>query len=356
MLNLSNIKILVLLGSVIPVSLVVCSSQSIADTSLPFPLHRVQYQTVDKKITLDATVEAVSVATVSSQVSGRVIGVHFDVDDRVEKGQILVRLASRAQQARVDEIEAKQLEAQAQFNIDQKEFSRVQQMYVKKLIAKSALDKSDARLRGAKEQLNSASARLRDAETKLRYAVVRAPYAGVVVKRHIQTGELAKIGQPLMTGLSLKILRVIAFVPQRYIYAFRNSSEVTITYVSSGKTQIVKSKDITVSPQADAASHNFIVRVSLPEDSKGLYPGMYATLSFSSGVSKKILVPSEAIVSRSELKALYVVSGINQVQLRQVRVGARYPEGNIEILAGLNDGERIALDPVAATIYTKRTQ
>lgn len=356
MYSLPNFKLSDALWGVVHVCVLVFSTQSIADTGLPFQLHRAQYQSVDNEITLDASFEAVSVATVSSQVSGRVIGVHFDVDDQVDKGQILVRLASRAQRARVDAIEAKQLEAQAQFNIDQKEFDRVQKMYAKKLVAKSILDKSDAKRRGAKEQLKSASARLRDAETKLRYAVVRAPYSGVVVKRHIQIGELAKIGQPLMTGLSLKSLRLIAFVPQRHIQAIRDSTEVSISYVSSGKTHRVKSKDITVSPQADADSHNFIVRVNLPENSIGLYPGMYGTLSFTSGVSKKILVPSDAIASRSELKALYVVAGINQVQLRQVRVGAKYPDGKTEILAGLNDGERIALDPVAATIYLKRAQ
>lgn len=332
------------------------AGSSFAETSLPFQVLKASYQNIEQRISFDAVVEAINVATVSSQVSGRVIGINFDVDDSVEKGQILVRLAGREQRARVDEIEAKELEAQAQYNIDHKEFSRIQKMYSKKLISKSILDKAEAKLRRSKEQLNSASARLRDAQTKLHYAVVRAPYAGVVVERHVEVGELAKVGQALMTGLSLEKLRVTAFVPQRYVNTIRNNGNVQVSFAGVGlEDETIVAQSVSVSPQADPVSHSFVVRVMFADKTKGLYPGMFSKISFSIGEAKKLLVPSQAIVQRSELMALYVVNEKNQVQLRQVRIGKHYPGDQTEILAGLSDGEQIALDPVAATIYLKRT-
>jgi len=336
-------------------SLLAYANVSVADTALPFQVYEASYESIDRRISIDAVVEAVNVATVSSQVSGRVIGVNFDVDDKVQKGQILVRLASREQRAKVDEIEAKELEAQAQYNIDYKELNRIRQLFSKKLMSKSVLDKAEAKIRRSKERLNSAAARLRDAENKLRYAVVRAPYTGVVVKRHIELGELAKVGQPLMTGLSLGKLRVSAYIPQRYVNAIRNNKQVHVSFSGLSPMVPVVAKSISVSPQADADSHSFVVRVVLPEAIKHLYPGMFAKLNFSNGVSQKLLVPNQAIVKRSELKALYVIDNNNQVQLRQVRLGRHYPDAKTEILAGLREGERIALDPTAATTYLKRT-
>lgn len=341
------------IASVLWLVLVAQSMPSFAESALPFQVYKAEYETVDKTITLDAVVEAIQVATVSSQVSGRVIGINFDVDDEVRKGQILIRLANREQRARVDEIEAAELEAQAQYNVDNAEYQRKQKLYSQKLVSKSVIDQADAKLRRSKERLNSAAARLKDAETKLRYAVVRAPFTGVVVERHIELGELANIGKTLMTGLSLAKLRVRAYVPQRYINEVRNNGPVQLSFAEKLKIEPVISTAVTVAPQADKGSHSFVVRADLPENIQGLYPGMFSKLTISSGKVQKLLVPSLAIVNRSDLKALYVVTATNGVQLRQVRLGKQYPGDKTEILAGLSAGESIALDPVEATHHLK---
>jgi hypothetical protein len=67
------------------------------------------------------------------------------------------------------------------------------------------------------------------------------------------------------------------------------------------------------------------------------------------------LVPSQALVSRAEIDALYVVDKEGRLALRQVRRGSRFDD-QIEILAGLDAGENIALDPVRAGIELKRQQ
>ncbi|MFV2055302.1 MAG: efflux RND transporter periplasmic adaptor subunit [Thiohalomonadales bacterium] len=324
------------------------------ESQLPFHVYEVKYQTIEQTVTLDAVVEAVNAATVSSQVSGRVIGINFDVDDVVKKGQILVRLANRQQRSRVDEIVAKELEAQAQYNVDLAEFKRIQQLAVKKLVSKSVIDQADAKLRRAKERLNSAAARLKDAETKLRYAVVRAPFSGVVVERHVELGELARIGQVLMSGVSLAKLRIRAYVPQSYITEIRKNKQVQVSFTEGLQLAPISTVKVTVAPQADRDSHSFVVRAELPDNIPGLYPGMFSKLTFATGKARKLLVPNLAIVKRSELSALYVVSEAGAVQLRQVRVGSPYPGEQTEILAGLSVGERIALDPVKATIYLKK--
>ena len=63
------------------------------------------------------------------------------------------------------------------------------------------------------------------------------------------------------------------------------------------------------------------------------------------------VVPGDAVVRRSELSAVYIADG-ERVALRQVRLGRRYGE-DYEVLAGLSDGEAVAIDPVDAGIYLK---
>jgi hypothetical protein len=113
----------------------------------------------------------------------------------------------------------------------------------------------------------------------------------------------------------------------------------------------VQSERLQVAPQADARSHTFLVRAYLPENTKNLYPGMASKMAIATGEKQALLVPRQAVVHRSELTAVYVIKD-KQVRLRQVRVGRRQGD-QIEILAGLDAGEQVALDPIEAGIYLK---
>jgi hypothetical protein len=94
------------------------------------------------------------------------------------------------------------------------------------------------------------------------------------------------------------------------------------------------------------------VRIELPRDLTGIYPGMFARVHFAVAEASKLLLPRAAIVQRSEVTAVYVVQG-ERVQLRQVRLGAAAAGGLVEVLAGLETGEMVALEPVKAGIYLK---
>ena len=96
------------------------------------------------------------------------------------------------------------------------------------------------------------------------------------------------------------------------------------------------------------------MRLNLPEDLRGVYPGMFARAYFTTGKAKKLLVPQAAVVRRSEVTGVYVVDGKGKASLRQVRLGETQINGDVEVLAGINSGETVALDPVKAAIYLKQ--
>jgi RND family efflux transporter MFP subunit len=169
-----------------------------------------------------------------------------------------------------------------------------------------------------------------------------------VTERHVEVGEAVSVGQPLMSGLSLESLRVVVNLPQQVAAKVREHEEAHVL-TDEGR---VAADNITIFPFADSASNTFTVRVELPEGQFALYPGMFVKVAFVIGDAERLLIPTRALLRRSEVTGVYVVGSDGEVRLRQVRAGNTFDD-RTEILAGLSAGERIALDPVRAGIYVK---
>jgi hypothetical protein len=110
----------------------------------------------------------------------------------------------------------------------------------------------------------------------------------------------------------------------------------------------IASTRVTILSASDARLLSTQIRADLPESEvPGVIPGTAAKILIPTGRSDKLVVPQGALIRRGELTAVNVVSASGQPQLRQVRVGAIVAGGRVEILAGLSDGERVLLNPLA---------
>ncbi len=294
-------------------------------------------QTVPREQVLDAVIEAVNKSTVSAQTSGRIIEVLVDVDDYVEKGAVLVRFRDKEQRAALKAAKARAEEAKATFE-------RTKDIFAKKLVSRADYDRAEANLKAA-------NAGVEQAQEQLEHTVVRAPYSGIVVQRHVEPGETANPGTPLLTGISLENLRAVAEVPQRDIDSVRKLARARVILPAAEGGSVDGTK-LTISPYADTAAHTFRVRIDLPQGQYGVYPGMMVKAAFVTGEEQRLLIPSSAVVHRSEVTAVYVVSKTG-IHFRQVRVGRVLAEGQTEVLAGMDAGEAVALDPIRAGVMLK---
>jgi hypothetical protein len=155
---------------------------------------------------------------------------------------------------------------------------------------------------------------------------------------------MATPGKPLMTGFDPGTLRVSAIVPQAQVAAIQAGAKARIELPSVARW--IDAAQLTVIPAADPRTHTTQVRIALPAEVRGVYPGIYARAHFVTGRKPALLVPRAAVIRRSELTAVYVVS--DSVQLRQIRLGTAGDATSVEVLAGLKPGERVALEPVKA--------
>lgn len=287
-------------------------------------------QTTAQEVKYDGVIEAINQATVSAQTSGRIVEIPVDVGDYVAKGDLIIRFTDTEQKARTASAKAQFTEAQAQY-------TRMQEMLAKKLIATADFDKSEAAFK-------SAEANLREAEQNLAYTAIYAPYAGIVVSRAVNVGEIVAPGKALMTGLSLEQLRAQVDIPQQHIGPVRKFEKARI-YLADGK--ILESNDLRIPPSADPQTHSFKVLVNLPDGDHQLFPGTFVKIAFVTGEQEQLLIPASSVSKRGEVSGAYVIKE-NALEFRQLNLGSLTSNQTYPILAGASAGEKIAADPIAA--------
>ncbi|MFC5440164.1 efflux RND transporter periplasmic adaptor subunit [Rhodanobacter ginsenosidimutans] len=309
----------------------------------------VHAQSVHDEQVWDGVVEAVNQATITAQTNARVLELPHDVNDVVSKGDVLVRFTDVEQKSSRRAAEAQVVSAEAAYREALASYDRIKAVYAKGFVSGAQMDQQRAQRDAAQAALAAARAQRDQVGQALDYTVVRAPYAGIITRRFVQVGEAVQAGppspQPLIALQSLDALRVNVQVPQAAVEAIRRYGAAQVL-LDGEDAHRIKASSVSVFPYADPQTHTFNVRLLLPAGTTGLYPGMTVRVAFARGEARRLLLPASALVQRGELPGVYVL-GEHEVALRQLRIGHRYGD-KVEVLAGLEDGERIATDPAAA--------
>jgi RND family efflux transporter MFP subunit len=307
---------------------------------------QVEYRDTAVTYSIEGLVESTRQSTVSAQISGRVKAVLFDVGDHVKKGQVILRIDQREADEALAGSQATVMQAQAKLKNAQMILERDKQLWAQHFISQAALDIAQADYQVALAQASMSQANAEQAGLSQGYTTVLAPYGGVVSARLVELGEMVIPGKPLMTGYDPASLRVVVNVPQQKLSEISLHPQASIEVPALNRR--IKAISTVVQPVADTRTHETQVRINLSSNQSGIYPGMFVTVHFETGRQKVLTIPASAVLRRSEVVAVYVVDEKNNVHLRQVRLGELQNEGRVEVLAGLNVGERIASDPIRA--------
>jgi len=312
----------------------------------PLAVALVEYRNVPQTYSVEGLVEATRQSTVSAQIAGRIKEVNFDAGDRVSKGQVLMRIDEREAVQAQAVSQAQVLQAQANVQNAKTTLERSRQLLAQKFISQAALDKAQVDYQVALAQAAASEAGAGQAGLVHGYTSVVAPFGGVVAARLVELGEMVMPGKPLMTGFDPADMRVVVSVPQYKIKDIGVKPEVSVEVPSLNRW--IKAASTKLQPVADARTHSSQVRVYLPPNEEGIYPGMFVRAHFVIGKVNKLVIPQSAILRRSEVVAAYVVDEKGGVNLRQIRVGEAAADGFVEVLSGLKAGEKVARDPIKA--------
>jgi RND family efflux transporter MFP subunit len=313
------------------------------------------------------TVRARTTATISSKVMGYVEQVSVQVGGHVAAGQLLITLDARdldaslrqaeagraAVEGAIPELESAEAAAKANLDLAQATFKRMEELAAKKSISNQEFDEASARLKAAqanydmarsrRAQLNSKMAQaeqeVRTAEIVRDYARLAAPFSGVVVSRTVEPGDLATPGAPLLSIEQDGLYRLEAAVDESGLAPVRVGQAVQAAI--GGRTVNARVSEIV--PSVDAASRTYVVKVDLPAMPQ-LRSGMFGRAIFPLGAQKVVAAPLAALMNSGQLEWVFVVEdGVAHTRL--VSTGRRAGD-MVEILSGLNAGEKIVAPPV----------
>ncbi|MGM9488285.1 efflux RND transporter periplasmic adaptor subunit [Ideonella sp. YS5] len=297
----------------------------------------------------DGVVEAVRQTAVAAQVPGAVVALEVKAGDAVKAGQVLLRLDARAAEQTAAAGAAQVQAARATLDAATKDFERQKQLFRENYISQAALDRAEAQYKATQAEAQSQLAAAGAARTQSGFYVVKAPYDGIVSDVAVVLGDMAMPGRLLLTVYDPRSLRVSVAVPQTVAARLTPGQplQVELPGAAAGRVTPVKTQLL---PTVDPATHTLELRLDLPANLSGATPGMFARawLPVGGSADTRLYVPARAVVRRAELTAVYVIGGEGRALLRQVRLG-RVEGDTVEVLAGVSAGDRVALDPQAAS-------
>lgn len=327
---------------------------------------------------LDASgyVVARRMATVSAKITGKVREVMIEEGQRVEAGQVMATLDpidADAQRA----LAAAQLAAarsqagsvQAQLREAEANAARLSSLVDQQLVSRSQYEQAVAQRDALRAQLVTAQRNAKVAADQLAISdlgvdntIVRAPFAGVVIAKAAQPGEIIS---PLSAGggftrtgigtiVDMDSLEVEVDVGEAYIGRVKPKMPVEAT-LNAYPDWKIPAEVIAIIPTADRGKATVKVRVALKERDARIVPDMGVTVSFlekapeadeSAGARRGVRVPANAIVERDGNDAVLVVGSEDTVELRPVTLGGNMGDDR-EVSSGLAPGETVVVDPPA---------
>ena len=312
-------------------------------------------------------------AVLSSRIVAPVLEVRVNTGDRVRRGQPLLVLDGRELQANAARasaaasgsklgLQAAQAEARAAgsaLTLARLTHERVRGLHERKSATAQELDEATAVLAGAEARVAGANARVAEAEQGIAasqaaeqsasvgvsYTVLAAPFDGIVAARQADPGSLATPGAPLLTVDDTSAFRLEARIDesQARLVQAGSAAQMRLDAASSDPDGAWQATKVSEVAQVDPSSHSFIVKFDLPAGAIAR-PGQFGRARILGPARRVLAVPGTAVVRRGQLSFAYVVDEAGVARLRMVSVGESSVD-HIEVLAGLQPGDRVVLNP-----------
>ena len=282
------------------------------------------------------SVQSESRTNIASRIVANVIEMKVSAGDKVKAGSVLVVLDNVAPKARVEQAREMQRSAEANRSLAQTELDRISTLRQTGAVSQNQIDEWETKLALAKSDVARSEQAIREAEVGLADAELKAPFDGVVIDRLAEPGDQAYPGRPLLTMYDPNHLRVEASVREAYTGRLQPGQKISVFIDSVAQERVGEVRQIV--PASDPTSRSFLVKLHL-NDPSGLYPGMYARMRVPLGTESRLEIPQSQVRRVGQLTFVEVL-GDGHVDRRAVRLG-RTSGDNVEVLAGLSEGERL---------------
>lgn len=279
---------------------------------------------------------------VAAKVMGQVQRIDVKAGDEVRQGQTLMIIDSSDARARSRQAQGGLAQARAAQTIAKQMLDRFEKLKASDAASKAKYDQAVFDYQRATGAVLQAQGALSQARAYLSEATVRAPFAGRIIDKTIEEGEMANPGMPLLRIQSDSSLEFVTTLNTQDLSNLKLGQDVEVHLdAERGEPRVVTGKLAEIVPSSDMMTHSNLLRIDLG-DADWLRSGMFGRAFFelTKARSPTIRVPADRLIRRGQLAGVFVVDHDQHVRLRLVRAG-RQIKDNIEILSGLHEGDQM---------------
>ncbi len=267
---------------------------------------------------------------ITPTITERLGEIRFTEGSFVEKGTVLAVLESTEEEAELEE-------AKASLREQERELKRVESLVRQKTLPEANLDEQATRLEEARARVNAILARIED-------RVLKAPFAGLVGLREVSRGALLTPGRRVTTLDDLSVMQVDFSVPERSLSQLKPGQRVEVTSIAY-PDRTFEGRVVVVDPRLDAATRMVRVRAHVKNPENLLRSGMLLSVALFLFEEDALTVPEAAVFQIQKQHFVWKISPENKVARVGVSVGRRR-DGRVEVLKGLQDGDRLVASGV----------
>ncbi len=282
------------------------------------------------------TVQAEQLAAITPRVVANIVEIRIAAGQQVAMGETLAVLDDRDLRRRVAQAQEGVRSAEATLAQAQSDYNRDKPLFDQQVITTYDFEHTQTNLKTASANLHRLEQAEREAEVNLSYAVIRSPFAGVVVDKLANVGDLGAPGKPLCTMYEQGRLWLEASVPEDLLASIHIGDERTLRI--DARDREMRGRVVEIVPSSDPATRTVLVRVHL-SDTREIVPGMFGRLLLPTAAQSVLVVPASAVVRAGQLTMVDVVEQ-QRVERRTVQLGRAIGDG-FEVLSGLSAGDTV---------------
>ena len=288
---------------------------------------KVTNESLSQSLTIIGKLNASKNVQIAPQISGKVIAIYFDDNQKVEQGQILVQFDDAKERANVAETKAKLTDEQRKLN----EFN--------KLVDSNAI--SQTQIDAQQALVEMAKARLSAAKAELSHYVLSAPFTGFTGLKNFSEGQMVAVGNELVSLDDLSLMYLDLSVPEQYLSHLTLGMPITATS-QAWSDQDFSGNLIAISPRVNANTLTLTARIAFDNPKLKLRPGMMMSTKVNLPALSKPTIPVQALEYSGTKRFVYLVDENHIAHRTEVHLGARV-EDKVFIEKGIKLDDEIII-------------
>lgn len=303
----------------------------------------------DEELVLPATLQAYEESPIYARTNGYLLHWYKDIGSRVNKGELLADIDTPEVDQELLQARATRQQVAAQLDLAKINSDRYVNLRKTDSVSQEEADQQTSGYQQAQANLAAADANVRRLEQLESFKHVYMPFSGVLTKRTVDPGALINAGagatgKELFDIARVDPLRVYVSVPQNYSPSITNGGQAVVTLPEFPGQKFTGT--VTRTAEAiDPATRTLLTEVDVPNKKGQLLPGSFGEVHFHVGTdARKMTLPVNTMLFRSEGAQVAVVGSDGKVQLRPITIGRDYG-ASLEILGGVDPGDRVVINP-----------